>query len=81
MAGEKDKWWGDEIEVAELIWCAAHLHRIIAPLSPKDVERPEDLRPPDGESPAGKPLESSAQTTPPTVEETEPRTFDGVARR
>ena len=74
MAGEKDQWWGDETEVAELIWCAAHLHRIIAPLSPKDVERPEDLRSPDGESPAGKPLESSAQTTPPTVEETEPRT-------
>ncbi|AUB42335.1 Formylglycine-generating enzyme, required for sulfatase activity, containings SUMF1/FGE domain [Nostoc flagelliforme CCNUN1] len=72
MAGEKDKWWEDETEIAELIWCAAHLHRIIAPPSLKGVEQPEDLRSPDGESPAEKLSESSAKTTP--AEQTEPRT-------
>ena len=29
MAEERDKWWEDEREIAELIWCAAHLHHII----------------------------------------------------
>ncbi|GAB1538531.1 hypothetical protein NUACC21_11930 [Scytonema sp. NUACC21] len=73
MAGEKDEWWVDETKVAELIWCAAHLHRIIAPLSPKGVERPEDLPPLDGGSSTEKLLEDSAKTTPPSAEET-PRT-------
>ncbi len=74
MAGEKVKCWGEERETAELIWCAAHLHRIIAPPSFKDVERQEDLRPPATGSPAEKPSEGSAKTTPPATEETEPRT-------
>ncbi|MEC4813225.1 MAG: SAV_2336 N-terminal domain-related protein [Scytonema sp. PMC 1069.18] len=73
MAGEKDKWWEDETEVAELIWCAAHLHRIIAPLSPKGVEKPEDWLPPDGGLPA-ETLEDRATTTPTRTDETEPRT-------
>jgi formylglycine-generating enzyme required for sulfatase activity len=72
MDGEKEKWWGDEREVAELIWCAAHLHRIIAPPTPKDVERGEDLRPPDGNLPPDKPFGSGENPTPPTAEEIEP---------
>ncbi len=74
MAPEKDKWWGDERETAELIWCAAHLHRIIAPPSLKDVERVENLRPPEGDLPAEKPPDDSTKTTPPTAEDIEPRT-------
>jgi hypothetical protein len=27
----KEKWREDEREIAELIWCAAHLHHILAP--------------------------------------------------
>ncbi|MDF5732129.1 MAG: formylglycine-generating enzyme family protein [Rhizonema sp. PD38] len=73
MAGEKDEWWADVREVAELIWCAAHLRHIIAPLVPKSVERLENLCPPDGSS-AGKPLEDSTKTTPLNLEETEART-------
>ncbi|YAF98948.1 MAG: SAV_2336 N-terminal domain-related protein (plasmid) [Nodularia sp. CChRGM 3473] len=74
MAPEKDKWWGDERETAELIWCAAHLHRIIAPPSLKDVERVENLCSPEGDLPAKKPPEDSTKTTPRTAEEIEPRT-------
>ncbi len=74
MAGVKDKWWEDERETAELIWCAAHLHRIIAPLSLKGFERAEDLRLSDGGSPAEKSLEDSRKPKPLTDEETEPRT-------
>ena len=31
MEGKKAIWWEDEREMAELIWCAAYLDRIIAP--------------------------------------------------
>ncbi len=33
MEGKKAIWWEDEREMAELIWCAAYLDRIIAPWS------------------------------------------------
>jgi len=36
-----DRWNLDEREVAELIWCAAHLHLIIAPLSLVKDEKEE----------------------------------------
>ncbi|RCJ18466.1 serine/threonine-protein kinase pkn1 [Nostoc minutum NIES-26] len=74
MAGENEKWWGDETETAELIWCAAHLHHIIAPPSLKSVEPTEDLRPPDGDVSADKVSESSVKNIPSPVGETEPRT-------
>ena len=38
MEGKKAIWWEDEREMAELIWCAAYLDRIIAPWS---IEQPE----------------------------------------
>ncbi|MCZ8127761.1 MAG: SAV_2336 N-terminal domain-related protein [Microcystis sp. LE19-114.1B] len=38
MEGKKAIWWEDEREMAELIWCAAYLDRIIAPWS---MEQPE----------------------------------------
>ena len=38
MEGKKPIWWEDEREMAELIWCAAYLDRIIAPWS---IEQPE----------------------------------------
>jgi formylglycine-generating enzyme required for sulfatase activity len=38
MEGKKAIWWEDEREMAELIWCAAYLDRIIAPWS---LEQPE----------------------------------------
>ncbi|MCZ8242297.1 MAG: formylglycine-generating enzyme family protein [Microcystis sp. LE19-131.1A] len=38
MEGKKPIWWEDEREMAELIWCAAYLDRIIAPWS---LEQPE----------------------------------------
>jgi formylglycine-generating enzyme required for sulfatase activity len=37
MEGKKAIWWEDEREMAELIWCAAYLDRIIAPWS---IEQP-----------------------------------------
>ncbi|BBD63136.1 hypothetical protein NIES2109_59860 (plasmid) [Nostoc sp. HK-01] len=74
MTVENDKWWGDEIETAELIWCAAHLHRIIAPPSLKSVEPTEDLRPPDGNVDADKVSEDSVKTISSPVEETAART-------
>jgi formylglycine-generating enzyme required for sulfatase activity len=37
MEGKKAIWWQDEREMAELIWCAAYLDRIIAPWS---IEQP-----------------------------------------
>lgn len=73
MAVENDQWWGDERETAELIWCAAHLHRIIAPLSVKSVEPTENLRPPDGDVRADKVSESSVKKIPSPVVETEAR--------
>ncbi len=38
MEGKKAIWWEDEREMAELIWCAAYLDRIIAPWL---IEQPE----------------------------------------
>ena len=34
--------WGNEIETLELIWCAAHLHQIIAPPAPPSTEDEEN---------------------------------------
>jgi len=71
MVEEKAQWWGDEREIAELIWCAAHLHRIIAPPSPEGIEQPEDFPPADGVLSPREPLKDSS--TPPASQE-EPRT-------
>jgi len=49
MTGECDRWWEDERATDELIWCAAHLHRIISPESLKGFEPAEDLRSPVNE--------------------------------
>ena len=42
----KEKWWEDEREIAELIWCAAHLHHILAPPTVQE----ESVTPDRGES-------------------------------
>ena len=41
MEGKKAIWWEDEREMAELIWCAAYLDRIIAPWSIEQSEQSE----------------------------------------
>ena len=41
MEGKKAIWWEDEREMAELIWCAAYLDRIIAPWSMEQSEHSE----------------------------------------
>ena len=41
MEGKKAIWWEDEREMAELIWCAAYLDRIIAPWSIEQSEHSE----------------------------------------
>ncbi|MCA2630254.1 MULTISPECIES: formylglycine-generating enzyme family protein [unclassified Microcystis] len=41
MEGKKAIWWEDEREMAELIWCAAYLDRIIAPWSMEQSEQSE----------------------------------------
>ncbi|MBD2520436.1 SUMF1/EgtB/PvdO family nonheme iron enzyme [Nostoc sp. FACHB-973] len=78
MTGEKDQWWGDERETAELIWCAAHLHRIIAPPSPKFVQQKEDLHPPDEGSLDKKPLKDTIKHTPPPTQEIESPTLIAI---
>ena len=42
MDRDKGIWWGDERETADLIWCAAYLHRIIAPPSLEQREQQAD---------------------------------------
>jgi formylglycine-generating enzyme required for sulfatase activity len=48
MDGEKAIWWKDEREIAELIWCAAYLDRIIAPRSVRPERQPEPTPSTDG---------------------------------
>ncbi len=43
MVSENNQWWQDDREVAELIWCMAHLDRIIAPPSSQDIEEQDNL--------------------------------------
>ncbi|MFM7474590.1 MAG: SAV_2336 N-terminal domain-related protein, partial [Microcystis aeruginosa] len=43
MEGKKAIWWEDEREMAELIWCAAYLDRIIAPWSIEQSEHSEPI--------------------------------------
>ncbi|NEO42711.1 MAG: formylglycine-generating enzyme family protein [Moorea sp. SIO4A3] len=50
MVSEKNQWWQDDREVAELIWCLAHLDRIVAPPSSQDIKPPEDVHHSDPES-------------------------------
>ncbi|MGK7924882.1 MAG: SAV_2336 N-terminal domain-related protein [Spirulina sp.] len=73
MAGEKEKWWEDEREIAELIWCAAHLHRILAPPSSREVEYRDDSRSPNGKSPVEEVSEDGKKTPSFIAEETEQR--------
>ncbi|OLT58317.1 formylglycine-generating enzyme family protein [Moorena bouillonii] len=50
MVSQKNQWWQDDREVAELIWCLAHLDRIVAPPSSQDIKPPEDVHHSDPES-------------------------------
>ncbi|NEP53967.1 MAG: serine/threonine-protein kinase pkn1, partial [Moorea sp. SIO3C2] len=44
MVSEKNQWWEDDTEVAELIWCLAHVDRIVAPPLSENIKQPEDLQ-------------------------------------
>ncbi|NEO63940.1 MAG: serine/threonine-protein kinase pkn1, partial [Moorea sp. SIO4G2] len=43
MVSENNQWWQDDRQVAELIWCLAHLDRIVAPPLSQDIKPPEDV--------------------------------------
>ena len=72
MSGNKHKWWGNERETAELIWCAAHLHRIFAPPSSQDEERKKLSASARG-LPAENYSEDVVKTPPDFAKEIEPR--------
>ena len=62
MEGKKAIWWEDEREMAELIWCAAYLDRIIAPWSIEQSEQSEATSSNDKED---NPSSGSGEETPP----------------
>ena len=41
MAEAENGWWRDEVEMADVIWCAAHLHLIVEPDAWKKPEEDE----------------------------------------
>lgn len=72
MAGNQEQWWFNDQETAELIWCAAHLHHIVAPPLPKKPDQRENLTSTARVAPS---LEESSQdivTSPPVEVEVEP---------
>ena len=64
MVSETNQWWQDDREVAELIWCAAHLDRIVAPPSSQDIKPPEDVHHYDPESSTENPSDNYPKSPP-----------------
>ncbi|GCA90284.1 formylglycine-generating enzyme family protein [Microcystis aeruginosa] len=62
MEGKKAIWWEDEREMAELIWCAAYLDRIIAPWS---IEQPEQSEATSSNDQEDNQSSGSGEETPP----------------
>ncbi|CCI21948.1 formylglycine-generating enzyme family protein [Microcystis aeruginosa] len=62
MEGKKAIWWEDEREMAELIWCAAYLDRIIAPWS---IEQPEQSEATSSNDKEDNQSSGSGEETPP----------------
>ena len=71
MEGKKPIWWEDEREMAELIWCAAYLDRIIAPWS---LEQPEQSEATSSNDQDDNRSSGSGEKTPPpgAIESTTP---------
>ncbi|TRU75000.1 MAG: formylglycine-generating enzyme family protein [Microcystis viridis Mv_BB_P_19951000_S69] len=71
MEGKKAIWWEDEREMAELIWCAAYLDRIIAPWSLEQPEHSEST--PSNDKEDNRSSGSGEETPPPgAIESTIP---------
>ena len=64
MPRTKEKWWEDEREIAELIWCAAHLHHILAPQADQEESVTEESVTPNGGESQGKEPEEDTRSTP-----------------
>jgi formylglycine-generating enzyme required for sulfatase activity len=71
MEGKKAIWWEDEREMAELIWCAAYLDRIIAPWS---IEQPGQSEATSSNDKEDNQSSGSGEKTPPpgAIESTTP---------
>ena len=71
MEGKKPIWWEDEREMAELIWCAAYLDRIIAPWS---IEQPGQSEATSSNDKEDNQSSGSGEKTPPpgAIESTTP---------
>ena len=73
MAVNQDQWWFNDKEIpelndqetAELIWCAAYLHRIIAPPSPKKAKKRENLASSTRVAPSSEESSQNIVTSPP----------------
>ena len=70
MVSETNQWWQDDREVAELIWCLAHVDRIVAPPLSQDIKPPEDVHHSDPESSTENPSDDYPNI-PPSVREKE----------
>ncbi|NEQ10304.1 MAG: serine/threonine-protein kinase pkn1, partial [Moorea sp. SIO4E2] len=71
MVSEKNQWWEDDTEVAELIWCLAHVDRIVAPPLSQDIKPPEDLDYLYQESSTENPSDNYPKTPPSVTEKAE----------
>ncbi|AOY83729.1 formylglycine-generating enzyme family protein [Moorena producens JHB] len=71
MVSEKNQWWPDDREVAELIWCLAHVDRIVAPPLSQDIKPPEDVHHYDPESSTENPSDNYPKTPPSVTEKAE----------
>ncbi|NEO72462.1 formylglycine-generating enzyme family protein [Moorena sp. SIO3H5] len=73
MVSETNQWWQDDREVAELIWCAAHLDRIVTPPLSQDIKSPEDVHHCDPESSTENPSDNYPKIPPSVTEKEEPQ--------
>ncbi|WP_424098619.1 SAV_2336 N-terminal domain-related protein [Moorena producens] len=73
MVSETNQWWQDDREVAELIWCLAHVDRIVAPPLSQDIKAPEDIHHSDPESSTENPSDDYPKIPPSVKEKEEPQ--------
>ncbi|NET80815.1 MAG: formylglycine-generating enzyme family protein [Moorea sp. SIO1F2] len=73
MVSENNQWWQDDRQVAELIWCLAHLDRIVAPPLSQDIKPPEDVEDYHPESSTDNPSNDYPNIPPSVKEKEEPQ--------
>ncbi|NEO77350.1 formylglycine-generating enzyme family protein [Moorena sp. SIO4G3] len=73
MVSETNQWWQDDREVAELIWCLAHVDRLVAPPLSQDIKAPEDIHHSDPESSTENPSDDYPKIPPSVKEKEEPQ--------